>query len=234
MKNLLFVTVGVSALEAPGRIRRADRTRGSDLDPLIDSIEEFRKEKGDAKAAKGDALFDPLLSVHLKFWGQPKIPWGDPGAGRRTSAELMTTAVLLRNLAQTQLRVDRIILLVPKTPEGELASRVAQKVMESHEYRSHCGAPEVRTRSIPGIAEKEAMERLPDALLCAVAENRESEADRIIFNATAGYGATLIVVGMLALRYGFRMYYQHESMASPIFISQNLNIGWSPSTWILS
>jgi len=58
---------------------------------------------------------------------------------------------------------------------------------------------------------------LPDALLCAVAENRESEADRIIFNATAGYGATLIVVGMLALRYGVRMYYQHESMASSDF-----------------
>jgi len=41
------------------------------------------------------------------------------------AAELMTTAVLLRDLAQTQLRADRIVLLVPKTAEGELAGRVA-------------------------------------------------------------------------------------------------------------
>jgi hypothetical protein len=130
--------------------------------------------------------------------------------------------------------MDRVILLIPETPEAGLAGRVVKAVMESNEYKGHCRAPEIRARPIPGVTDDEAAKRLPDAILCAVEENRDSEADRVIFNATAGFGATLILVGMLALRYGFRVYCQHDSRRSPMYISQNLNIGWSPSIWTLS
>jgi putative CRISPR-associated protein (TIGR02619 family) len=235
MRNLLFVTVGVSALDAPRRILDLDPSRRTDLAPLAQSVREFREDRSAAKAGTGNGLFDPLRALQLEFWRQAGIPWDDAKRGRQTSAELLTTAVLLRQLSQdTNLTAERIILLIPETTEAKLAGRIVKAVMESPEYRSHCPAPEIRARPIPGIADEETMRRLPDELLCAVEENRRSEGDRIIFNATAGYGATLILIGMLALRYGFRIYYQHETMKSPMFISQTLNIGWSPRTWILS
>jgi hypothetical protein len=235
MKNFLFVTVGVSALDAPRRIRGADPARSAELAALWQTVRNFKEDETEAKAAKGKELFDPLLALHLKFWGQPEVPLGEPDRDRRTSAELLTTAVLLRQLAhETRVAVDRIILLIPTTPEAELAGKVVKTVMKSDEYKAHSRMPEVRTYPIPGVADDEAANRLPDAILRAVDENRESEADRIIFNATAGFGATLILVGMLALRYGFRVYCQHDSRRSPMYISQNLNIGWSPSIWTLS
>ena len=233
MKNSLFVTVGTSALDAPRRILDINPSRKADLEPLTQHVREFRRDKRPAKT--GDTLYDPLMALHLGVWGHTKFPGDHADGGRQTSAELLTTAALLRQLAQdTHIVADLIVLLVPETPEGLLSGRIVKAVMDSREYKAHCSVPEVRTRTIPGIAEDEAVKRLPDALLCAVEENRESESDRIIFNATAGYGATLVLVGMLALRYGFRIYYQHETMKSPIFISQNLSIGWSPRTWILS
>jgi putative CRISPR-associated protein (TIGR02619 family) len=235
MKNLLFVTVGVSALDAPRRIPDFEPSRRGELEPLAQKVRAFRSDSGSAKTEAGKQLFDPLLKLHLRFWAPPVVPWEDAKRCRETSAELITTAILLRKLADdTNLRADRIILLIPETPEAELSGRLIKATMESQEYRGHCSPPEVHTRSVPGIAQREAIERLPDALLCAVEENRQTETDRIIFNATAGYGATLILVGMLALRYGFRIYYQHETMTSPIFISQNLNIGWDARTWVLS
>jgi putative CRISPR-associated protein (TIGR02619 family) len=233
MKNSLFVTVGVSALEGPRRILRTNPSRKGDLEPLAQEVEEFRRDKRPAKT--GNALYEPLLAFHLGVWRHVKFPEEHTDRGHQTSAELVTTAALLRQLAQdTNVVADRIVLLVPDTPEGLLSGRIVKAVMEAQEYRAHCPVPEVRTHTIPGIAEAEAVKRLPDALLCAVEENRECESDRVIFNATAGYGATLVLIGMLALRYGYRIYYQHESMKSPIFISQSLSIGWSPRTWILS
>jgi putative CRISPR-associated protein (TIGR02619 family) len=235
MRNLLFVTVGVSALDAPRRIRGAAPTRAADLKALSQSVQDFKGDGTGAKAAKGSALFDPLLALHLEFWGQATVALGEADPERRTAAELLTTAVLLRQLAdKASLTMDRVILLVPETPEAELAGRVVKTVMESNQYKGHCHVPEIRVRPIPGVADDEAARRLPDAVLCAVEENRDSETDRIIFNATAGFSATLILVGMLALRYGFRVYCQHDSRSSPMYISQNLNIGWSPTIWTLS
>jgi putative CRISPR-associated protein (TIGR02619 family) len=233
MRNLLFVTVGTSALDAPRRIRSSDLSRKGELEDLARKVKGFRDDKGPDKTA--DGLLSPLLELHRGFWARTEIPWEDKEQIRETSAELLTTAVLLRNLAHdAELVVHKIILLVPDNPEAKLAGEIVKAVMESREYRAHCQAPPVVTRTLPDIDEKEAMQALPSALLSAVSENRDAETDRIIFNATAGYGAMLILIGMLALRYGFRVYYQHEKMKSPMFISQNIHIGWDARTWILS
>ncbi|MBZ5724342.1 MAG: hypothetical protein LAP87_05035 [Acidobacteriia bacterium] len=234
MKNFLFVTLGTSALDAPRRIPVVNPARRAELEPLAQRVREFKKDQSAGKEIEAEALFKPLLALHLGFWTQSSIP-KDTESRRQTSAELLTTVVLLNQLAHdTDVFVDRVVLLIPETTEGMLSGRIVTKVMESPEYRGHGPIPEVRTRVIPGIAEKEKVPLLPGALLSAVDENRESEADRIIFNATAGYGAVQILIGMLALRYGFRIYYQHDSMPEPIFVSQNLDIGWSPRTWIVS
>jgi putative CRISPR-associated protein (TIGR02619 family) len=233
MRNLLFVTVGTSALDAPRRIRSSDLSRKAELEDLAQKIQEFRDDKRRDKAADG-LLLGSLLELHRNFWAQPEVPWEDTKQIRETSAELLTTAVLLRKLAHDAgLVVHKIILLIPDNPEAKLAGEVVKAVMESREYRVHCQAPPVVTRTVPDIDAKEAVEALPSALLSAVSENRDFETDRIIFNATAGYGAMLILIGMLALRYGFRVYYQHEKMPSPMFISQNIHIGWDARTWIL-
>jgi CRISPR/Cas system-associated protein Csm6 len=90
----------------------------------------------------------------------------------------------------------------------------------------------VKIRTIPDIIEREAFESLPSILLRIVDHHRDSEGDRVIFNATAGFGVVLIVIGMLAMRYGFRVYYQNERMTSPVVI-QNLHVSWD-APWILS
>jgi putative CRISPR-associated protein (TIGR02619 family) len=234
MRNLLFVTVGTSALDAPRRILTSEPSRKAEVEDLARRVREFKGGKGSDKDA-ADPLFSPLLELQLGFWARPEISWEDTEQIRETSAELLTTAVLLRKLAHdADLLVHKIILLIPDNPEAKLAGEVVKAVMESREYKAHSQAPQVVTRTLPDIKEKEAMQALPSALLSAVSENRDLETDRIMFNATAGYGAMLILIGMLALRYGFRVYYQHEKMPSPMFISQNIHIGWDARTWILS
>jgi CRISPR/Cas system-associated protein Csm6 len=130
--------------------------------------------------------------------------------------------------------IDEIVLLVPGSPEGELAGRVLEAVMKSAEYGKACSPPDVTTYTTPWIADSDAAERLPGILLTAVDHYRHNETDRVIFNATAGAGAMLILIGMLAVRYGFRIYYQHESMGEPMFISQNIDIGRDPRTWAIA
>ena len=226
MRNLVFVTVGTSALDAAGRRRSGP----PELVQLGERVREFKRNPTDEEAWK---FHDPLFGLHCEYW-KGHARWDDPGAWRETSAELITTATLLRKLKEeTALRVDRVILLVTKTPDGGLAGALVKAVMGSDAYRRHVDVPEVIVRHISGITAAGSVEHLPDELLQAVNEQRDSEIDRVVFNVTAGFGGTGVLIGMLAVRHGFRIYYQHESMKSPIFIAQNLRIGRSPEVWMI-
>lgn len=135
MKNLLFVTVGTSVLDAPRRIGQRDPTRRTELDATAARVLDFQRSEGVDRQAKADALFDPLLELHREFWRQSKIPTDDRQRCRETSAELLTTYSLLLKLAQETTGADLVVLLVPQTPEAGLAGRVLKALMESDPYR---------------------------------------------------------------------------------------------------
>jgi putative CRISPR-associated protein (TIGR02619 family) len=231
-KNLLFVTVGVSALDAARRTQPgpfADKVKA-----LADQVVAFKRDKTPQKEQLGEAVFNPLLKLHLTFWLDHQQSWDDPEVWRQTSAELITTATLLRQLKdKVNIVIDHTVLLVSETVEGKLAGQLVEAVMLSNEYPYRFSKGALDVLPIPGMASGGAVEQLPDALLRAVDKHRDSERDRVIFNVTAGYGGTSTLIGMLAVKHGFRIYYQHDSMKEPIFISQSLKIGHSAATWMI-
>jgi putative CRISPR-associated protein (TIGR02619 family) len=243
MKNLLFVTVGTSALDAAGRMRddlakgsdcAVDRARLGELETLAASVRDYKNDRTASQSEKGERIFAPLLALHRAFWVRER-PLANPKMSRETSAELFTTAALLDELngGVPPLAMDRIVLLIPGTPEGKLAGRIVQEIMELPEYQDRRGQPRVTRHETPDISQKGAIESLPDEILKTVALHRGPENNRVFFNATAGFGVTGILIGMLAARHGYRVYYQQERMDKPFFISPNLNIDRTPGTWIL-
>jgi putative CRISPR-associated protein (TIGR02619 family) len=222
MKTFLFVTVGISAL---GITRKRD-----DLAVLDKAVGEYKEEgPGPDKEAKGKMIFEPLLDLHRQFWsGRCSCP--EPREYRRTSAELVTTCTLLQELGKQHVAVEKIVLLVSDTHEGKLAGTIVRSIMTTG-YTVLPTMPPVEMETIPGMTGDRAVERFPNDLLRVVSNYRENETDRVIFNATAGFGGTLLLIGMMAVRYGFQVYYQFEKSATPLFITPGLRMDRSP--WVI-
>jgi putative CRISPR-associated protein (TIGR02619 family) len=223
MHNLLFVTVGVSAI----RDWIIDDPKKSDLRDLL------KQMKRDPLSSNWSVARMDLIQWHRSRWAMFALD--APELIGHTSAELLTTAKILHQLSvlSPSIDVDTIVLLASTTPEGQLAAEVNKEVMESSEYRVTARKPRVVVESIPAPS-SQSVETLSDCILEAVSKHRESEHDRVIFNITAGFGGVNTLIGMQAVYYGYRLCYQHKTMQQPVYIGQNLKAYTSPEPWIIS
>ena len=146
------------------------------------------------------------------------------GRSRHTSAELLTTAKILRRFKSSRppIEIARIVLLASETPAGQFAAEVTREVMGCAEYRPVTPVPPVTIEPIPAPTSEGVMETLSDRILEAVNRHRGPETGSIFFNITAGFGAVSTLIGMQSIHYGYRLCYQHESMKQPVYIAQNL------------
>jgi putative CRISPR-associated protein (TIGR02619 family) len=223
MQNLLFVTVGVSAI----RDRMID-------DPAEDKLRELLKRLKSADPADWPEARPGLIKWHRSRWAE-RTSVDDGRLVLRTSAELLTTAKILRQLYELSPACDvaRVILLASNTPDGQFAAEVNREVMQSPEYAPVKPMPAVAIELIPAPS-SQSVETLSDCILKAVNRHRDSENDRVIFNITGGFGGVNTLIGMQAVHYGYRLCYQHQTMQQPVYIGQNLRAYTSPEPWIIS
>src|SRR5258708_38866688 len=169
MKNLLFVTVGISGINE--KMIEAEDEGNADLRT---SLTKLRKSSVDAEF---DAAVAPLCQWHRSRWRMAKS-LDDECLGRHTSSELLVTAKILDQLYALSPAIDigKIILLASNTPAGQLAAQVDREVMLSEDYAPVRPKPKfaVDIERIPAPSSG-TVETLADRILEAVNKHRESD-----------------------------------------------------------
>jgi putative CRISPR-associated protein (TIGR02619 family) len=209
--NPLFVTVGTSAVENAeigSAHRKSNERLRKDVNDFLSDTDEYKDE-----ATVWLPLRDELVDAHEAFWKLDKRWIRDKNHYRQTSAELLSTYLLVSDNA---FEFDRIVLLASQTAEGRFSAHVNRLVFSSAAYQAKLGSKrEVTIREIPGlnetIREGNAVGVLRDILL-------DQTPNVIRVNMTGAYKGVAATLGFIAgkeARRKVHLYYLHEDSARP-------------------
>jgi putative CRISPR-associated protein (TIGR02619 family) len=199
--NILFVTVGTTALYNPDVGRAPDGTR--DNRALRADVERYRNVS-DKRPERWADLKTRLVEAHRQYWTVANANyWKDQKRFRETSAELTSSHFLIASL---NLKFEKTVLLVSDTDDGRMAGDINRRVMEESLGWRGVSIQDVRT------LDKDFVDPAP-ALRAALAESRLAKEDRVAFNMTGGFKGTVITLALLAAEENWEIYYQHESLA---------------------
>jgi len=206
--KVLLITVGTSAITnskigcAPGNI---------DNRALMDRVSNFRalpEAKKNMDLHKN--LFDELLAGHRGFWAARPEYTRAMGNRRRTSAELVSTDLMMRRGSRWQ--PERVALLHSASNEGRFAAMLNQRIMQEL-----WGAVAVEIREIAGLDENlnEVDENLRTCLTDTI---RLASADDVYLNFTGGYKGVIPFLTVLAFQRNWKLFYLHEESQDAIEI----------------
>ena len=220
MNNLLFVTVGTSAIhnELLGTLD------GRDNQALRDAALRYLDDpdKPTEDMGRYGSLFGDLCHANLEFWRndfETVRKWiQERRYFRATSAELLSTYILRR---ESKLEFKRVVLLASDTPDGLMAARINQSVMHSSEFQEKVqwSLTSVDCKTVPGLDKGLGswFEEIPKVVAEA---GRDQERYRV--NITGGYKGIALAFGYLAREESkppYSLYYLHESLSEPMFIN---------------
>jgi len=208
---ILFVTVGTSALYNPGI--GGESTEGRQLRAAVDEYRESPDVLKPSMATR-NRLWERLVEAHRVFFRSDAEHQADPRNWRETSAELLSTRVLLKKRQREgDPPPSRIILLASETPDGILAGEVCLDLMKTMFRPIDCkGLVIVKGLNTEFI---DTTEKLWEAM---EPELRRAEG-AVQVNMTGGYKGTIPSLTTLAATYGWRLFYQHESLHEIVELS---------------
>lgn len=210
--NPLFVTVGTSAVEnaeiGRGNRKVNDRLRKDVVDFLADADD--YKDQSNMWAI----LKDDLVSAHEAFWTLDERSIRNLDNYRQTSAELLSTYLLLADYTIEY----RIVLLCSQTAEGRFAAEINRRVFSGPAYRKKLPLlhAKVEVREVHGLNESimGAMDELRSILFAGTEEI-------VRVNMTGAYKGVAAVLGILAgleTTKKLRLFYLHEKSEQPIAV----------------
>lgn len=207
--NVLFVTIGTSAIENPNIGKAPDERDNTALRADVKRyLEDPRKE-----GPRWQKLRRDLASAHLRYWSGMNDSYTMSRFNfSKSCAELTSTFCLIREL---DFEIDRIVLLPTDTAEGRFACDVVWEVMKSRDYAIGVETDQIVVEPIPGLDIKDGT---INELKSVVAKHTKSVKDRRVVNVTGGFKGTALLFGRLAADVNYHFYYQHGSQASPVWM----------------
>jgi putative CRISPR-associated protein (TIGR02619 family) len=200
-----FITVGTSALY------NADVGKGLGAARLDQLRGRLRAFKGDPRNYPDrGTLLKLLVEAHQCYWNQPKVD-RIPANFLQTSAELTSSVPIVE-----EKRPQLTILLASATEEGEFAAQVNLAIL-----RKRFPKLQFECCRVEGLDVEKNFPDVYSALERTVRRYWSDESDRVAVNVTGGYKAALLFVSALAIRYGWDLYYQHESLHSIVEVNLN-------------
>lgn len=210
-QNVVLVTVGTSAItnEAIGRGGAANRDNLS----LRSLVQAYLNEAEPNKVIRRNMkLFNQLVEAHQlfwEFWEKTPDARGDSQYRLHTSAELVSTSMLVRR--RETWRPSRIVLLHSATNEGRMAAAINESIMSTIWQQER-----VERREIQGLDEHFTAVHLQ--LRETVQELQIGESDQVCINFTGGYKGVVPSLTMLAYSNSWKMFCLHEKGGSPMEI----------------
>ncbi len=228
--NVLFVTVGTSALTNPGIGKAPNGRDNSALQLDMQRFKETRnKPSFSPESLKKDdfgrwtKLYRDLVGAHQAHWGNTEETYrSNPLKASQTAAELTTTHCLVRDVGR-EFPFDKIVLLPTETADGQMASRVVLAVMRSAEFGLELNPDRIVEEPIPGL-EKE-IGKLADGLRAAISTHSPFANDRRFVNVTGGFKGTSLMLGRLSKEGRYRIYYQHETLDAAVYMRDERTSG---------
>jgi hypothetical protein len=194
MSELLFVTVGTTAIGNPGI------GDGNQAGLATDYLKKPSGEKDGFANRHG--LKSKLVAAHAGVWEECGENGLGPDEFDRTSAELTSTIPLLRQ----QPAISHVIFLSSDTKEGKLATAVNMEVLKGIWTRG-----DVSETLIPGL-ETGFMQVTP-ALEAILKDRQADSAARVYFNVTGGFkGIIPSITYLVAKHSNWSIYYQYQGL----------------------
>ena len=200
-----FITVGTSALHN----RDIGKLLGAAGQKVIqDRLEPF---KADVKNYPDrERLLKLLVEAHQRYWDQPDA-FRIPVNFLQTSAELTSSIPIVE-----QKSPQHTILLASATEEGEFAAHVNLAILTKR-----FPGLQFECCRVDGLDVEKNFPNVYSALEKTVRRYWSDESDRVAVNVTGGYKAALLFVSALAIKHGWDLYYQHESLHSIVMVNLN-------------
>jgi len=201
--DFVFVTTGTSAItnEHIGTVTKSDK---SSLRPQV----KLYLQDPTKKPERWTTLQNQLIQEHKSYWDQTKEYVESKRNFLRTSAELVSTVLFVRQMG---LAPRCIVLISSDTEDCWMAAQVNAAVMAPL-------FPEAKVVA----------ERIPDltldfnllkgALETVVNKYHRNENDPAYINITGGFKGTVALMTLLALRGGWKLFYQHDTRDEPVLI----------------
>jgi len=206
--NLLFVTVGTSALDNPEVGQAPDRR---DNKTLRGDLDRYRRS-ADKSLERWSKLLGDVVQAHKRYWEQAQFYILNWENRKQTSAELTSTMSLLRDATEHGFRPpDKLVLLASDTEEGELAAKVNEAVFRTLHPWMTFAVSRVKNLNVKFADFTRSIEGL-------VNEHQESGADRVVFNVTGGYKGAIPCITALARDKGWLLYCQHEDAGYGVYL----------------
>lgn len=200
-----FVTVGTSALYN----RDIGKLLGVAIQDQIQKRLNTFKTDPESYPDRED-LLNSLVEAHQRYWNQPNA-YRIPRNFLQTSAELTSSIPILEKKGP-----ELTILLASDTEEGEFAAQVNLAVLQKR-FGDLC----FECHRVSGLDVEKNFPDVYSALERVVRRYWSNERDRVAFNVTGGYKAALLFVSALAIKNGWDLYYQHESLHSIVKVNLN-------------
>jgi len=199
--NLLFVTVGTSAIENQEVGQAPDR---QDNKLLLAEIVRYNRSTSRTRE-RWPKLFSDLVEAHKRYWdGMDGSYTFNPDNRKQTSAELSSTMALLHDFKAKGIQPpDKLVLLASDTEEGEFAAQVNEAT-----FRALLPWISLAVTRVKNLDER--FSDFSQSIGQSVNEYRESGADNVVFNITGGYKGAIPAITALAISGGWTLYYQHE------------------------
>lgn len=196
--NILFITVGMSALENNHVGRASDDRDNASLKAEVRRYfnDPYQHEKHWMR------LREDLIQAHLRYWNAGAAYQNDTLHFEYTSAELTSTIFLLRGL-ESQSLPERLVLLCSDTNKGKFAAHINAEAL----HHLHPEIP-VEAKHVPHLDvefkdTRVELRRIFDEVY------RLRKGDQVTINITGGYKGTIPFLTWFAIKNDWKLYFQH-------------------------
>lgn len=213
----LFVSVGTSAL-------REDKLKGADLQ-FLQHVRQIVEKRRIVSEKQMTSARNPLVRYHASHWSNEQQRFRNL---IDTSAELASTFQFVKIERQLEFRpVSNLVLLSSNTDEGRLAAEVNLEVFTKHAKGGLLG-PDTKVH-LKLVQELDLnFQDIEAGFERSLAEFTRT-GERCVFNYTGGFKGAVPTITLLGQKYGWRLYYQHESSFEGYTLDLSVGapvIGW--------
>ena len=217
--SVLFVTVGTSALtnERIGLVDQRDNSA------LVKAVRDYREDQTKRKGEIGpyQHLFMELLEAHAAAWRKSNDFFlrkdGLPNSRnyRATSAELLSTFLLARLATQIP-PIEKLVLFASDTAEGMFAAELNRQVFQTPQYWEKVGVRDyqVYVERVDGLDDRIGS---PGHVVQALID-KHCATGKVRINVTGGYKGFAALLGYLAAKRQYHLFYLHEALLRPAFL----------------
>jgi putative CRISPR-associated protein (TIGR02619 family) len=202
--NIIFVTVGLTAIENPDIGRAPDGRSNATLGA---SVKQYKLDPI-KEEARYVPLREDLCDAHKAFWEQCDDYRLSPLNCYQTSAELLSTWLFLR---RQHIDPQTIVLLASDTNDSQFAMEITRiQFVRLYPNATVVGAV---------IRDLDSELRVsPEAGRPIIRKYKRRADDDAYLNITGGFKGTVALLTILAREFSLRTFYQHEKLGRPVLV----------------